>query len=72
MLFGPVWLSLGLTPTDVEGEATAAAEDWDELAAETRLAKKLRRGKISKGEFEQQSMELQGAGDDDGETALPE
>jgi hypothetical protein len=31
------------------------ADDWDELAKETRLAKKFKKGKISKEEFDEET-----------------
>jgi ATP-dependent RNA helicase DDX55/SPB4 len=48
----------GRNPDKKRGKQAQIMDEWDDLAKEERLTKKLRRGKITKDEFEQQMSEL--------------
>ena len=47
-------LAKGRNPDKKRGKQAQIMDEWDDLAKEERLHKKLRRGKISKQEFEEQ------------------
>jgi len=48
----------GRNPDKKRGKQAQINDEWDDLAKEERLVKKLRRGKISKDEFEKQMSEV--------------
>ena len=48
----------GRNPDKKRGKHARMMDEWDELAKEERLHKKLRRGKITKEEFDRQMDEL--------------
>ena len=48
----------GRNPDKKRGKRAQIVDEWDDLAKEERLVKKLRRGKISKDEFDKQMGEV--------------
>lgn len=48
----------GRNPDKKRGKRAQIVDEWDDLAKEERLVKKLRRGKISKDEFDKQMDEV--------------
>ncbi|KAG1754064.1 DEAD-domain-containing protein [Suillus paluster] len=50
--------SKGALQTDKAGPESSGEDDWDELAREERLAKKLRRGAVSQKEFDEEFGDL--------------
>ena len=51
-------LEKGRNPDKKRGKQAQIVDEWDDLAKEERLVKKLRRGKISKDEFDKQMSEV--------------
>lgn len=51
-------LEKGRNPDKKRGKQAQINDEWDDLAKEERLVKKLRRGKISKDDFEKQMSEV--------------
>lgn len=51
-------LEKGRNPDKKRGKRAQIVDEWDDLAKEERLVKKLRRGKISKDEFDKQMDEV--------------